>query len=165
MLEKTFINLSNAAYKLIEGSGLADGTVFDQETAMIIELDNDVFDALIKEGAYQDSNNEYVTATRGKSNKSITLLIPVSAVKDAVSFVVTDNEGGTDGESDPVEIGALRCDTLAEAVNAMVHGVEGQKEVTFYCELCADYGSVIEGVASWCHPDRYGDGTRWEDIF
>jgi hypothetical protein len=130
---------------------------------MVIRLDNDVFDALVKEGAYQDRNEKYVTALRGKSRKGISLLIPVSAVKDAVGFVVTDNEGGTDGESDPVELAAVRCDTLAEAINAMVHGVEGKKEVTFYCELCVDYGDVIEGIASWSHPDRYADGERWED--
>ena len=132
---------------------------------MVIELDNDVFDALVKDGAYQDNDKKYVTAKRGKSRKSISLLIPVSAVKNAVSFVVTDNEGGTDGESDPVELGARRYDTLAEAVNAMVHGVKGKKEVTFYCELCADYGDDIESIASWCHPDRYDDGEQWEDAF
>ena len=132
---------------------------------MVIELDPDVFDALVKDGAYQDSDEKYVTATRGKSRKSISMLIPVSAVKDAVGFVVTDNEGGTDGESDPVELGALRCDTLADAINAMVHGVKGKKEVTFYCELCVDYGDVIDGIASWCHPGRYDDGEQWEDVF
>lgn len=132
---------------------------------MVIELDNDVFDALVKDGAYQDSDKKYVTARRGKSRKTISLLIPVSAVKNAVGFVVTDNEGGTDGESDPVELGARRCDTLAEAVNAMVHGVEGKKEVTFYCELCVDDGTGTEGIARWCHPDRYDDGERWEDDF
>ena len=125
---------------------------------MTIELDNDVFDALVKEGAFLDRNDRYVTARSG--NRCISLPIPVSVVKDAEGFVVTDNEGGTDG-SDPVELGALRCDTLAEAVNAMVHGVEGQKEVTFFCELCADYGTVIEGIAHWCHPGRHADGGRW----
>lgn len=130
---------------------------------MVIELDTDVFDALVKEGAYQDRNEKYVTALRGKSRKGISLLIPVSAVEDAVGFVVTDNVGGTDGESDPVELAAVRCDTLAEAINAMVHGVEGKKEVTFYCELCADYGTVIDGIARWCNPSRYAEGTRWAD--
>ena len=38
MLEKTFINLSNAAYKLIEGSGLADGTVLDYPLAELDDL-------------------------------------------------------------------------------------------------------------------------------
>jgi hypothetical protein len=130
---------------------------------MVIRLGNDVFDALVKEGAYQDRNEKYVTALRGNSRKGISLLIPVSAVQDAVGFVVTDNEGGTDGESDPVELAAVRCDTLAEAINAMVHGVKGQKEVTFYCELCVDYGDHIDGIASWCNPSRYDDGTQWED--
>lgn len=129
---------------------------------MVIRLDNDVFDSLVKEGAYQGRNEKYVTALRGKSRKGISLLIPVSAVQDAVGFVVTDNEGGTDGD-DSVELGCVRCDTLAEAINAMVHGVEGKKEVTFYCELCADYGDVIEGIARWSHPDRYADGERWAD--
>lgn len=131
---------------------------------MVIELDTDVFDAIVNEGAYQDRNEKYVTALRGKSKKGISLLIPVSAVKDAVGFVVTDNEGGTDGD-DSVELGCVRCDTLAEAINAMVHGVEGKKEVTFFCELCADYEDVIDGIARWCNPSRYADGTRWEDVF
>ena len=131
---------------------------------MVIELDTDVFDAIVKEGAYQDRNEKYVTALRGNSKKGISLLIPVSAVEDAVGFVVTDNEGGTDGD-DSVELGCVRCDTLAEAINAMVHGVEGKKEVTFFCELCADYDTVIEGIARWCNPSRYADGTRGEDVF
>lgn len=38
MLEKTFINLSNAAYKFIEGSGLADGTVLDYPLAELDDL-------------------------------------------------------------------------------------------------------------------------------
>lgn len=123
---------------------------------MIIELDNDVFDTLAKEGACRDIDDRYVTARRGNGGPCISLPIPVSTVEDAEGFVVTDNEGGTDGD-DPVELGAIRCDTLAEAVNAMVHGVEGQKEATFFCELCADYGTVIEGIARWCHPG----GGRW----
>ena len=78
----------------------------------------------------------------------------VAEVKDATSFVVTDNEGDR-------EVGATRCDTLAEAVNAMVNGVDGKTEVTFYCELCADNGCVIDGVARWCHTSRYDDGRQW----
>jgi hypothetical protein len=38
MLEKTFINLSNAAYKFIEGRGLADGTVLDYPLAELDDL-------------------------------------------------------------------------------------------------------------------------------
>jgi hypothetical protein len=132
---------------------------------MVVELDNDVFDAIVRAGAYNEYNANYVTARRGTGSATISLLIPVRAVKPAVGYVVTDNEGGTDGESDPVEVGAIRCDTLAEAINAMVHGVEGEKEVTFYCELCADYGDFIDGIARWCHPSRYADGTRWDELF
>lgn len=132
---------------------------------MVVELDNDVFDAIVKAGAYTEYNANYVTARRGTGRATISLLIPVREVKSAVGYVVTDNEGGTDGESDPVEVGAVRCGTLAEAINAMVHGVEGKKEVTYYCELCVDYGDHIDGIAQWCHPDRYADGEQWEDVF
>ena len=38
MLQKTFINLSKAAYKFIECSGLADGTVFDYPLAELDDL-------------------------------------------------------------------------------------------------------------------------------
>ena len=86
--------------------------------------------------------------------EAFALPLKVAAVKDAVGFVVTDNEGDT-------EVGAVRCDTLAEAVNAMVNGVEGKTEVTFYCELCVDRGCVIDGVARWCHTSRYDDGRQW----
>lgn len=127
---------------------------------MVIELDNDVFDTLAKEGACRESDDRYVTARRGNGGPCISLPIPVSTVEDAEGFVVTDNVGGTGGD-DPAELGALRCDTLAEAVNAMVHGVEGQEEATFFCELCADYGTVIEGIARWCHPGRHPGKGRW----
>jgi hypothetical protein len=80
----------------------------------------------------------------------------VAEVEGASSFVVTDNEGDS-------EVGAERCDTLAEAVNAMVNGVKGKTEVTFYCELCVDRadGTAIEPVARWCHTSRYDDGKQW----
>jgi hypothetical protein len=38
MLQKTFINLSKAAYNFIEGSGLAGGTVFDYPLAELDDL-------------------------------------------------------------------------------------------------------------------------------
>lgn len=90
----------------------------------------------------------------GEAYEAFALPLKVAEVKDATSFVVTDNEGDR-------EVGATRCDTLAEAVNAMVNGLEGKTEVTFYCELCADNGCVIDGVARWCHTSRYDDGKQW----
>lgn len=90
----------------------------------------------------------------GEAYEAFALPLKVAEVKDAKSFVVTANEGDT-------EVGADRCDTLAEAVNAMVNGVEGKTEVTFYCELCVDNGRAIEGVARWCHTSRYDDGRQW----
>ena len=67
---------------------------------------------------------------------------------------------GIDNEGDN-EVGCVRCDTLGEAVNAMVNGVADKTEVTFYCELCVDSGTCIEGVARWCHPSYYDDGEQW----
>ena len=90
----------------------------------------------------------------GEAYEAFALPLKVAEVKDAKSFVVTDNEGDN-------EVGSTRCDTLAEAVNAMVNGLEGKTEVTFYCELGADNGTVIDGVARWCHTSRYDDGRQW----
>lgn len=97
---------------------------------------------------------DYVTVFRKESHRGFAIPLKVSEIDKAESFVVTDNENDN-------EIGSVRCDTLAEAINAMVNGVEGKTEVTFYTELCADFGSVIEGVARWSHPARYSDGQQW----
>ena len=96
------------------------------------------------------------THLMGEAYEAFALPINVAEVEGASSFVVTDNEGDS-------EVGAERCDTLAEAVNAMVNGVEGKTEVTFYCELCVDRadGTAIEPVARWCHTSRYDDGKQW----
>jgi hypothetical protein len=96
------------------------------------------------------------THLMGEAYEAFALPIKVAEVEGASSFVVTDNEGDS-------EVGAERCDTLAEAVNAMVNGVEGKTEVTFYCELCVDRadGTAIEPVARWCHTSRYDDGKQW----
>lgn len=97
---------------------------------------------------------DYVAVFRKESHRGFAIPLKVSEIDKAESFVVTDNENDT-------EIGSVRCDTLAEAINAMVNGLEGKTEVTFYTELCADFGSVIEGVARWSHPARYADGQQW----
>lgn len=97
---------------------------------------------------------DYVTVFRKESHRGFAIPLKVAEIDKAESFVVTDNENDN-------EIGSVRCDTLAEAINAMVNGVEGKTEVTFYTELCADFGSVIEGVARWSHPARYSDGQQW----
>lgn len=97
---------------------------------------------------------DYVTVFRKESHRGFAIPLKVADIGKAESFVVTDNENDT-------EIGSVRCDTLAEAINAMVNGVEGKTEVTFYTELCADFGSVIDGVARWSHPARYSDGQQW----
>lgn len=97
---------------------------------------------------------DYVTVFRKESHRGFAIPLKVADIDKAESFVVTDNENDT-------EIGSVRCDTLAEAINAMVNGVEGKTEVTFYTELCADFGSVIDGVARWSHPARYSDGQQW----
>lgn len=97
---------------------------------------------------------DYVTVFRKESHRGFAIPLKVSEIDKAESFVVTDNENDN-------EIGSVRCDTLAEAINAMVNGLEGKTEVTFYTELCADFGSVIEGVARWSHPARYSDGQQW----
>lgn len=97
---------------------------------------------------------DYVTVFRKESHRGFAIPLKVSEIDKAESFVVTDNENDN-------EIGSVRCDTLAEAINAMVNGLEGKTEVTFYTELCADFGSVIEGVARWSHPARYADGQQW----
>lgn len=96
------------------------------------------------------------THLMGEAYEAFALPIKVAEVEGASSFVVTDNEGDS-------EVGSTRCDTLAEAVNAMVNGVEGKTEVTFYCELCVDRddGTAIEPVARWSHPSRYDDGKQW----
>lgn len=97
---------------------------------------------------------DYVTVFRKESHRGFAIPLKVADIDKAESFVVTDNENDT-------EIGSVRCDTLAEAINAMVNGLEGKTEVTFYTELCADFGSVIDGVARWSHPARYSDGQQW----
>lgn len=101
--------------------------------------------------------NDHVIANThlmGEAYEAFALPIKVGEVAGAESFVVTDNV-------DDREVGCTRCDTLAEAVNAMVNGVEGKTEVAFYCELCVDNGTVIEPVARWSHPSRYDDGKQW----
>ena len=85
---------------------------------MVVELDNDVFDAIVRAGAYNEYNANYVTARRGTGSATISLLIPVRAVKPAVGYVVTDNEGGTDGESDPVHPGSSPVATRGSPVEA-----------------------------------------------
>ena len=96
------------------------------------------------------------THLMGEAYEAFALPIKVAAVEGARSFVVTDNECDN-------EVGCTRCDKLAEAVNAMVNGVEGKTEVTFYCELCVDRadGTAIKPVARWNHPSRYDDGKQW----
>lgn len=122
---------------------------------MIIEIDKNVADAIKADCRPAPTlNPEYVIARCWESGEEFCLPLKVSEVEKAVSFVVTDNEGDN-------EVGCVRCDTLGEAVNAMVNGVADKTEVTFYCELCVDYGSCIEGVARWCHPSFYDDGAQW----
>lgn len=101
---------------------------------------------------------DYVAVFRKESHRGFAIPLKVSEIDKAESFVVTDNVTENENEK---EIGSVRCDTLAEAINAMVNGLEGKTEVTFYTELCADFGSVIEGVARWSHPARYADGQQW----
>lgn len=130
---------------------------------MNIEIDDKVYMALLadikpsvvftREEAERHCK-DYVTVFRKESHRGFAIPLKVSEIDKAESFVVTDNENDN-------EIGSVRCDTLAEAINAMVNGLEGKTEVTFYTELCADFGSVIEGVARWSHPARYADGQQW----
>ena len=138
---------------------------------MIIFLGEDVYDKIRASVAPKDLSGRYVIAHRGTEHDFIELPIEdtennmglpiyLTEVRGAKSYVVTDNEGGTDGD-DPVELSCERCDTLEEAINAMVRGVEGKAEVAFYTELCADYGDHIEGIARWCHPSRFEDGKQW----
>ena len=130
---------------------------------MNIEIDENVYMALLADikpsvvFTREEAElycKDYVTVFRKESHRGFAIPLKVSEIDKAESFVVTDNENDT-------EIGSVRCDTLAEAINAMVNGVEGKTEVTFYTELCADFGSVIEGVARWSHPARYADGQQW----
>ena len=138
---------------------------------MVIFLDEDVYDKIRKSNVSTDLSGRYVIAHRGTkydfielpiedTENNMGLPIELTEVHCAESYVVTDNEGGTDGD-DPVELSCERCDTLAEAINAMVRGVEGNGDVTFYTELCADYGDHIDGIARWCHPARFEDGKQW----
>ena len=130
---------------------------------MNIEIDEKVYNALLadikpsvvftKDEAERYCKG-YVSVFHKGSDKGFAIPLKVSVIDKAESFVVTDNENDN-------EIGAERCDTLAEAINAMVNGLEGKTEVTFYTELCADFGSVIDGVARWSHPARYSDGQQW----
>lgn len=96
------------------------------------------------------------THIMGEAYEAFALPIKVAEVAGAKSFVVTDNV-------DDREVGCTRCGTLAEAVNAMVNGVEGKTEVAFYCDLCVDRadGTAIEPVVRWSHPSRYDDGKQW----
>ena len=138
---------------------------------MVILLDEDVYDKIRKSNVSTDLSGRYVIAHRGTEYDSIELPIEdtennmglpieLSEVHCAKSYVVTDNEGGTDGD-DPVELSCERCDSLEEAITAMVRGVEDKTEVAFYTELCADYGDHIDGIARWCHPSRFEDGKQW----
>lgn len=130
---------------------------------MNIEIDENVYMALLADikpsvvFTREEAElycKDYVTVFRKESHRGFAIPLRVAEIDKAESFVVTDNENDT-------EIGSVRCDTLAEAINAMVNGLEGKTEVTFYTELCADFGSVIEGVARWSHPARYSDGQQW----
>ena len=128
-------------------------------------------DKISKSNVSTDLTGRYVIAHRGTeydfielpivdTKNNMGLPIELTEIHGAKSYVVTDNEGGTDGD-DPVELSSERCDTLEEAINAMVREVEGKTEVTFYTELCADYGDHIDGIARWCHPSRFDDGKQW----
>ena len=130
---------------------------------MNIEIDENVYNALLADikpsVVYTREEAEryckdYVSVFHKGSHRGFAIPLKVADIEKAESFVVTDNENDN-------EIGAERCDTLAEAINAMVNGVEGKTEVTFYTELCADFGDVIDGVARWSHPARYSDGQQW----
>lgn len=134
---------------------------------MNIEIDENVYNALLadikpsvvftKEEA-ERYGKDYVSVFHKGSDKGFAIPLKVAEIDKAESFVVTDNITENENEK---ELGAVRCDTLAEAINAMVNGVEGKTEVTFYTELCADFGDVIDGVARWSHPARYSDGQQW----
>lgn len=135
---------------------------------MVVYLDEKVFDQIKSDGVITDLSGKYVIAHRGHDQSESTtdpklnigLAIHELDVRCAVGFVVTDNEGGTDGE-DSNELAAERCDSLEDAIHCMVNGTDGQTEVTFFTELCADYGNVILGLARWAHPSRFEDGRRW----
>lgn len=138
---------------------------------MIICIEEDVYDKIKQSKVSTDLSGKYVIAHRGTdydfielpivdTENNMGLPIELAEVHGAESYVVTDNEGGTDGD-DPAELSCERCDTLAEAIHAMVRGVEGKTEVSFYTELCADYGDHIDGIARWCHPARFSSGRQW----
>ncbi len=130
---------------------------------MNIEIDEKVYNALLADikpsvvFTREEAElycKDYVSVFHKGVHRGFAIPLKVAEIDKAESFVVTDNENDN-------EIGAVRCDTLAEAINAMVNGLEGKTEVTFYTELCADFGSVIDGVARWSHPARYSDGQQW----
>lgn len=130
---------------------------------MNIEIDENVYNALLADikpsvvFTREEAElycKDYVSVFHKGVHRGFAIPLKVANIEKAESFVVTDNENDN-------EIGSVRCDTLAEAINAMVNGLEGKTEVTFYTELCADFGSVIDGVARWSHPARYSDGQQW----
>lgn len=108
---------------------------------MLITIDKDVFEVLKKVFGDKPLSAEYVSAMDGTENKVgsvnvsevIRLPIRVSEVEHAESFLVVFYDRI---KTENVEAAAVRCDTLAEAVNLMVNNPDGH----YFREICVDDG-------------------------
>ena len=110
---------------------------------MLITIDKDVFEALKKVFGDKPLSADYVSATDGVKvdtptgesvSEVIRLPILVSEVKDAESFLVVFYDRV---KKENMEAAAIRCDTLAEAVNLMVNNPDGH----YFREICVDDGT------------------------
>ena len=108
---------------------------------MLITIDKDVFKILKKVFGDKPLSADYVSATDGvkvdtpSGNVSEVIRLPIlkSEVEHAESFLVVFYDRV---KTENMEAEAIRCDTLAEAVNLMVNNPDDH----YFREICVDDG-------------------------